>query len=422
MDETYYGILRAIPLEHKRYATIILQLITFSQRPVTIEEAVDAIAVRTDKQPYFSPKYRMPDPREISRYCSSLVTVVSVTKGSHGKVESRMELQLAHFSVKEYLLSDGLDGNIRRGFQERCARAAIAKVCLAYLLHFDEKSLQTDILQCYPFAVYSVSYWLINAARAKDTDNEMLQLIEKFFHSSKGAYKVCYDLHRPDQPCQGPYEARDLVAPALYYVALEVLLHTVECLLNQGVDVNAQGGVYGNALCAASYGGHELIARLLVEKGADFNAQDGTHGNALYPASSRGHEQIVRLLMEKSADVNAQGGVYGNALQAVSSRGHEQIVRLLVEKGADVNAQGGEYEKTLPATSSGGREQIVRLLVEKGADVNAQGGEYGNALYAASSRDHEMIVRLLMEKGADVNAQGRLHGNALHAASSGGTV
>ena len=161
---------------------------------------------------------------------------------------------------------------------------------MAYLLQFDEKVLQTDILRCYPFAIYSATYWLINAARAKDTDSETLRLIEQLFCSSKGSYKICYDLHRPDQPWYEPYEAEDSVAPALYYAALGGLLHTVKCLLDRGADVNAQNGFYGNALQAASSGGHEQIVRLLVEKGADINAQGGSYGNLHQAASSRGHE------------------------------------------------------------------------------------------------------------------------------------
>ena len=185
LDETYHRILQAIPSEHKRNATTLLQLITYSENPITIQEAVDAIAVRTDKAPYFLPKHRMPDPQEISRYCSSLVAAVSVEKSSQDENENRIELQLARFSVKEYFMSDRLDGDIARNFQERYARAAISKLCLACLLQFDEKVVQTDILRCYPFAIYSTTYWLINAARAKDTDNETLQLTEQLFRLFK---------------------------------------------------------------------------------------------------------------------------------------------------------------------------------------------------------------------------------------------
>ena len=74
------------------------------------------------------------------------------------------------------------------------------------------------------------------------------------------------------------------------------------------------------------------------EKGADVNAQGGEYGNALQAASDGGHEAIEKLLIEKGADVSAQGGYYGYALHAASLRGHEAIAKLLIEKGADVNA------------------------------------------------------------------------------------
>ena len=53
----------------------------------------------------------------------------------------------------------------------------------------------------------------------------------------------------------------------------------VELLLGKGADVNAQGGHYGNALQAASDGGHEKVVELLLGKGADVNAQGGDYGN-----------------------------------------------------------------------------------------------------------------------------------------------
>jgi hypothetical protein len=43
---------------------------------------------------------------------------------------------------------------------------------------------------------------------------------------------------------------------------------TVQLLLNNGANVNAQGGVYGNALQAASRRGHTETVQLLLEKGA----------------------------------------------------------------------------------------------------------------------------------------------------------
>ena len=177
-------------------------------------------------------------------------------------------------------------------------------------------------------------------------------------------------------------------------------MRVVRLLLENGADINARRGRYGNALQAALFYGYEGIVRLLLENGADVNAQGGDYGNALQAASSKGDEGIVRLLLENGANVDAQGGRHGNALQVAIYKGHEGVVRLLLENGADVNAQGGPCGYALQTASYKGYEGIVRLLLENGADVNAQGGHYGSALRAASDRGHENIVQLLLERGA----------------------
>ncbi|KAH0537657.1 hypothetical protein FGG08_005570 [Glutinoglossum americanum] len=196
------------------------------------------------------------------------------------------------------------------------------------------------------------------------------------------------------------------------YGSLEIILR----LLDEGADINAQGGTYGTALQVASAGGHNQIVQLLLEKGADVDAQGGQHFTALQAASAGGYDQIVQRLLDERADINAQGGTYGTALQAASAKGHNQIAQLLLENGADINAQGGRYSTALQAASARGHKQIVRLLLEKEADINAQGGTYGTALQAASAGGHDQIVQLLLEKGADVNARGT-HGTALQVAS-----
>ncbi|SLM39321.1 P-loop containing nucleoside triphosphate hydrolase [Lasallia pustulata] len=131
---------------------------------------------------------------------------------------------------------------------------------------------------------------------------------------------------------------------------------------------------------------------LLLKNGADVNAQGGHHGNALQAASHGGHESVVQLLLKNEADVNAQGGKYGSALQAASFDGHESVVQLLLRNGADVNAQGGEYGSALEVASFDGHESVVQLLLKNGADVNAQGGKYGSALQAAFLKGDELVV------------------------------
>ena len=68
----------------------------------------------------------------------------------------------------------------------------------------------------------------------------------------------------------------------------------------------------------ACFAGLVAPVRDLISKGADVNARGGELGNALQAASGGGHPEIVTLLLDKGADVNTQGGQYGNALQAAS--------------------------------------------------------------------------------------------------------
>ena len=45
------------------------------------------------------------------------------------------------------------------------------------------------------------------------------------------------------------------------------LAKVVVMLIERGVAINAQGGLYGNALQAASWRGHEKVGEMLVDEG-----------------------------------------------------------------------------------------------------------------------------------------------------------
>jgi len=346
LEETYARILHSIPAKHKQNAIRILQFLTFSKRPLRIEEAVDVIAVDTEGGQYFDPKRRMPNPYEISRYCSSLVVVVPAKDHSHDKGDKPMELRLAHFSIKEYLTSSRLQEDVAQHFQEVATQASIAAVCLAYLLHLNQNIPIEEIRKTFPLAQYSARYWMDHAAIAEGKDRKLQGFVEKLFYHHKNSYRNCYNLYRPDRPWDG--EPKGEPASALYYASFGGLVNAVKYLLvNAGADVNVQGGEYSSALQAASQGGHEKIVELLLEAGADVNARGGKYGNAVYAASVQGHEKIVELLVKAGTNINAQGGEYGSALQAASQGGHEKIVELLVKAGTNVNAQGGEYGNAL---------------------------------------------------------------------------
>jgi hypothetical protein len=311
LDETYKRILKGIPDKQKPYATKLLQFLTYSERPLKIEEAIDAIAVDTEENPYFDPKYRMPDPQEIACYCSSLVVVVPIKEYSydeHNSYDGNMDegdtdegddsgdlyksygehvkLQLAHFSVKEYLMSGRLDEEVARDFHEVAAKASIATVCLAYLLQLNQNIGIKKIREMFPLAQYSARYWMDHAAMAEGKNGKLQRFIEKLFCHHRDSYWNCYSLYRPDRPWDNdPAKRQWYPAPALYYASFGGLVNAVQHILSQGADVHAQSKKYGNALQIASSKGHEKIAELLLKKGADVNTQGFAFGgNALLEA------------------------------------------------------------------------------------------------------------------------------------------
>ena len=87
-------------------------------------------------------------------------------------------------------------------------------------------------------------------------------------------------------------------------------------LLNQGADINAEGGRYGPALHAASTGGSVQVVQILLDNGADVNAQGEKVGNALHLALDNGHDQVVQMLLDRGADVNTLDEDYGKELCA----------------------------------------------------------------------------------------------------------
>jgi hypothetical protein len=96
------------------------------------------IAVEIDDDPRFDPENRLPEPRDILTICSSLVTTATSTvERRDGDTYEIEELRLAHFSVKEYLISDCIrTGPASRYTIEDFAEECIAQTCLIYLLYF----------------------------------------------------------------------------------------------------------------------------------------------------------------------------------------------------------------------------------------------------------------------------------------------
>jgi hypothetical protein len=324
--ETYNRTLDRIPSGRKQKSIRLLQFLSHSEKPITLQETVDIIAIRIDQtHGRFNREDRMPDPSEIIGFCPSLVSIVQAQQSSRG--QATRELHLAHFSVKEYLHR----GNVP-GFLGAEPNISITRSCLTYLSSIREMKQSTA--SQFPLAKHAARLWMDHARPAEESD-DIVEVVLKFLRSDK-MFRLWTRLHQPDKSWDN--NPGGTQASCLYFACLKDLVKVVQKLILLGIDVNVQGGEYGNALQAASYGGHTQIIQMLLDNGADINAQGGYFGNALQAASYGGHTQIVQTLINKRADVNVADNNGWTPVNAAASNGHVEMVKWLIEKGADVTA------------------------------------------------------------------------------------
>jgi len=186
--ETYDRILLNINEEDRRDALRVLQWLSFSVRPISVEEGVEVLATDPDAGDgvLFDPDRRPFDPRQIAAICPSLVTII-VTDVGRGNVEAAededtsidsywehitelTELRLAHFSVREYLISDYLrlrdDKLSFYYFNKRIAETTIARTCLAYLLQFNQPGcIYSSTRESSPLSDYAAVHWMEHAGQ-----------------------------------------------------------------------------------------------------------------------------------------------------------------------------------------------------------------------------------------------------------------
>ncbi|KAK2929290.1 Ankyrin repeat [Fusarium oxysporum f. sp. vasinfectum] len=431
LQETYYRVLNELTSTRRKYVIRILQFLAYSDIPMELEAAVDALAINLTAPPgsRFVMKERMPLPAEISSLCSTLfVTVCKIRRFENRAARHRATfLQLAHSSVKEFILScprtefDGL-------LIEPTARLMITEICLVYFLEMNCFLSDEELMWTHHLLPFAVDSWIHDAScrlsRLNNFTHLSMELLSNellFKRWSKLIHKkswfslpfqkqdqVFYASWSGDENCVKKLldssVTRDTTAwrldPALHVASEFGHLEVAALLIREGADVNAEGEIH-NVLCTAIKAGHTDIISLLIKEGADVNAQQGPYRNTFEVASKTGRLDIVELLIKPSADVNAHSS-YTDALYSASLYGHLNLVMYLVEEGADVNAQGGYYGTALCVAPCFGYLNIVTYLVEKGADVNAQGGCFENALQAALTRRRDTVVKFLQNHKANL--------------------
>ncbi|KAI6864836.1 Pfs, NACHT and ankyrin domain protein [Hortaea werneckii] len=426
----------------------ILRVLTYAQRPLSAEELLEVTGiVLTDDDAIFDKDEVLQDLRDILRICLSLVSIIpAVQDRDKSNTDTSVEptgkyIRLAHFSVKEYLVSTRpcLE---KYSLLEKDSHDILATSCLVYLHQFQGEEWKDYNCEAkFPFARYAAVYWTHHARVSDFQTKRQRDLCMELLTERLPAYRSWhrfYDMYLNDVETDDiSREITEFPSP-LFSASSEGLVHVVHAILeDENVNIDATWNERRSALCQASKMGYRRIVELLLAKGADPNVQRDRYDHSLVRATRYGDKKIVEMLLDAGADVHAEEFYYGTAFDAASEIGDKELMEMLLAKDANLEARGECYGQALIQASITGREDLVEVLLAHGADVkvrrppaldastlkllldcaesflargavpNGSPGTFGTALAAASFVGlSERIVEMLLANGADVDARG----------------
>ena len=317
LDETYLRILDNIDSASAGHAHRMLTWLCFSSHPLTVDEAIEALAVDPIEL-FYDPTDKIENPEDILSICGSLVAC------------NNGVLRLAHHSVKEYLMSQRILDTRHSSYfiADISAHESIGKTCLIYLKQcstwFQDRVFTRETLP--PLAEYALNYWSSHYKAAGRPHALSLLALEMLEHRESNFFQWAFlagVLPRgPQQQIvheEEPSRGLSSQSVQLYYAALVDSPHLISAILDRGADIDVKGGYIGTALVVAAYKGSLECVEVLLSRGADVNVKVEHYGNALHAATSGGWLEIMRLLVAHKADVDAISGYHHTALHAAVS-------------------------------------------------------------------------------------------------------
>ena len=364
LDKTYERILRNIHPNLREYAFRLLQWLCIAESPIDIENVMDAFAASMGEEPHFDPDARFVSSDKVLALCPGLIFVVvansrSFSTGNHNMHKDCIEI--AHYSVKEYLVSDRLpaapDPLCKFRIQEPLANLAMAKTCLVYAIWGPHQSDFQSGFVC-SFAQFARLQWHDFYQKAEKgsrlTELAISYLTRKKGHSLDGnidaamGFAIENGLDDIERYLLDHY--RPSVDPSLALLANCNLmefpsLDFVDFWIEQGADVNALSvnqrlphayPLGSRPLHFAAYGGNVALAQALLQHGA---SREARNAEGLTPLMALlrppGHLEIefIKLFWfdgaEKSLDRSLQNLLHQASILQPHS-GDEVLMRELV--------------------------------------------------------------------------------------------
>ncbi|KAJ5758931.1 hypothetical protein N7520_006087 [Penicillium odoratum] len=448
-----------LPDEDRDRTISLLRWTAFALRPLTVNEITGALLVspacdevRLDELPdnvdedYIN--------TEILDLCGSLLEIRIPLTESHPGLRT---VHLAHFSVKQYLLSNipsqgkilQLNSNLKAS-KEALESTLLASMCLCYVdceeVWAESPDNDEDKKVLTAFRDYAAGAWQKHAFLGDLKDEKFINLVKQLFDTenpSWSSWKTWFDLNDKEggkgetpgkrfecEESEGNFvNQTDSIASStsdcpLYYAAWMGLTEIVDYLVVKDKGrIDEKGNKGRTALVAACGTGNVDIVQKLLDNGADHTITDDDGQTPLGTSSAIGHYEVTKLLLISGANIESANARLVTPLYCASFKGHLPVVKLLLDHGANIEAHDINDWTPLHSAVAEGHIDTVKLLLDKGADVSFPNISGIVPLYTAARKGMIAMTRLLCEHGADINVSTQSHQwTPLNAASDLGHV
>ncbi|KAG7408365.1 Ankyrin repeat domain-containing protein 50 [Fusarium oxysporum f. sp. rapae] len=405
INEAYEQILnksKEDPMVRKALSIILVAI-----RPLTLSEMNVAVNIGYTSQSIHD--LDLEDDEDFkTRLRSWCGLFVSINQGN---------IYFIHQTAREFLLADlaspttvSSELHWHHSITTRHAHAVLAELCVLYLNFFNSNvSLLTDMdgaaghyVDRRPFLDYSAETWGTHFRKAGFIDDAtIIPFALRICDSGSKSYSVWFRIYWKTTGMSTTKYFTDLMLASYYGHCVIVKL-----LLDKGAEIESKDDEYGRTpLSWAAKNGHKAIVKLLLENGADIEAKDKDGRTPLLWAALMEYEAIVKLLLENGADIEAKDKDGRTPLLWAALNEDEAVVKLLLEKGAGVEAKDKDGRTPLLWAAHKEYEAVVELLLEKGADIEAKDEVGRTPLSLAALNEDEAVVKLLVDKGADIEAK-----------------
>jgi hypothetical protein len=349
LDVTYDRILNKVNERNRPLVQHILQCICFFFRPISVEEVRHICRIGDHRKPPFDSEDALFDQKDVVDLCSGLLCLVFVDDWQPTRSPWHLydtdTVQLAHFSVKEYLLSTRA---MSWRLDKELSHLYIVKAAIAYYLEFmasgditSPGASEEGFHRNHSLAVYCARFMTDHLSHLDPRDHP--DLTESFQYLLDPTLQPNLDrkiglFYLFDGFFSSPEKAEPLEVSALRIAACLGLPMICQWLLSintlaQISSTVTEPGVDSSFLTDAAWDGHADVLNVLLKAGADINrACSDDYWAPLHAAAQNGNRECVEILINSGADVNMKDDEE-TAVDLAAEYGYEDIVKILRDAG-----------------------------------------------------------------------------------------